>query len=261
MTELNKKGLLSFAINGQIKNQSLLNLFNSSKPSNKVGESRLFYNHDDYDVTLVKSLGGKPSNETLRMESAKGLQELKKFDVDQVFIDHNSHDVAVGTNLSTFKYSLKTKGNDNKKNFEIKSLQDVNENNEHGLNWKSGEIYADAQNLARELMEMPSNYCTPTYFCERAQNELKGIDNVTVQVFDEEWAKSKNMNTFLSVAAGTDQPAKFLQVNYNGGNANDRPLALVGKGITFDSGGISIKGGAGMKLMKGDMGGAATLFG
>jgi len=67
------------------------------------------------------------------------------------------------------------------------------------------------------------------------------------------------MRTFLSVTHGTAEPAKFLEIHYKGAAGDAQPLAFVGKGITFDSGGISLKPGAGMKLMRGDMGGAATV--
>jgi len=83
---------------------------------------------------------------------------------------------------------------------------------------------------------------------------------VEIIVRDEAWAAEKNMNTFLSVTHGTSEPAKLLEIHYKGAPSKDaQPLAFVGKGITFDSGGISLKPGEGMKLMRGDMGGAATV--
>ncbi|CAD6899066.1 unnamed protein product [Tilletia controversa] len=133
----------------------------------------------------------------------------------------------------------------------------------HQLSWYTGETYAFAQNLAREWAETPANLLTPSIFCARAQDVFKGIPNTSVIVRDEAWAKEKKMNTFLSVAAGTDEPAKFLEIHYKGaqaaGKAEAPMLAFVGKGITFDSGGISIKPGANMKLMRADMGGAAAV--
>lgn len=102
---------------------------------------------------------------------------------------------------------------------------------------------------------------TPTIFTERATKELEGIANVEVLVHGLDWALEKKMGSFISVSRGSAQPLKFLEVHYRGAaNKDDAPLALVGKGITFDSGGISIKGAAGMKDMRADMGGAATTF-
>lgn len=89
---------------------------------------------------------------------------------------------------------------------------------------------------------------------------FKNVPNTTVIVRDEEWVRGQNMNLFLSVAQGSDQPLKFVEIHYQGAPEKDAaPLALVGKGITFDSGGISLKPGAGMELMRADMGGAAAV--
>ncbi|PWN49111.1 hypothetical protein IE53DRAFT_318209 [Violaceomyces palustris] len=128
------------------------------------------------------------------------------------------------------------------------------------LSWFTGEVYAKAQNWARELMETPANLMTPTIFSQRVTAAFKNVPGTSVQVHDEAWAKEQRMGSFLSVAAGTDEPAKFVEIKYNGApDSKAPPLAFVGKGITFDTGGISIKPSAGMKLMRADMGGAATV--
>ncbi|KAF5348443.1 hypothetical protein D9757_012785 [Collybiopsis confluens] len=81
-----------------------------------------------------------------------------------------------------------------------------------------------------------------------------------VDRFPLDWAASRGLNTFLSVTHGTDEPAKFLEIHYKGAPQKDaQPVAFVGKGITFDSGGISLKPGENMKLMRGDMGGAGAV--
>jgi aminopeptidase len=109
-------------------------------------------------------------------------------------------------------------------------------------------------------MELPANIITPTAFTERVIAEFSGVANVEIIVRDEAWAAEKGMRTFLSVTQGTSEPAKFLEIHYKGASdSSAQPLAFVGKGITFDSGGISLKPGANMKLMRGDMGGAATV--
>lgn len=115
-------------------------------------------------------------------------------------------------------------------------------------------LYAKTQNLARTLMELPANIMTPTAFCERVRAELQGFPNVDVHIRDREWAAAKGMRTFLSVSTGTSEPPKFLEIHYRGAKEDVPPLVLVGKGITFDSGGISLKPSADMKLMRGDMG-------
>jgi len=108
-------------------------------------------------------------------------------------------------------------------------------------------------------MELPANIITPTAFCDRVKLAFKGIPNVEVLIRDEAWAEEQGMRTLLSDTHGTAEPAKFLEIHYRGAAEDAQPLAFVGKGITFDSGGISLKPGLGMKLMRGDMGGAAAV--
>ncbi|KAL4403162.1 metalloaminopeptidase [Malassezia pachydermatis] len=128
------------------------------------------------------------------------------------------------------------------------------------LSWYTGEVYAKAQNWSRELQETPANLLTPAIFAERVQEAFKHVPNTQVKVHDADWAREQNMNLFLSVAQGSDQPCKFVEIQYHGAPDHDAaPLALVGKGVTFDSGGISLKPGAGMDLMRADMGGAAAV--
>ncbi|KAI9008234.1 cytosol aminopeptidase family, catalytic domain-containing protein [Gaertneriomyces semiglobifer] len=122
-------------------------------------------------------------------------------------------------------------------------------------------ITLTAQNIARELMETPGNLMTPSLFCNRATELFQGTENVEVIVHDKAWAEQQNMGAFLSVAAGSEEPLRFLEIRYKGGHQDAAPLGLVGKGVTFDSGGISIKPSSGMSMMKGDMGGAATVLG
>lgn len=109
-----------------------------------------------------------------------------------------------------------------------------------------------SQNLARELKETPANLMTPTIFCERATALFKDCPNVEIRIRDREWALEQKMGAFVSVSNGSAEPLKFLEIVYSGSNRNDdAPLALVGKGVTFDSGGISIKPSGDMAMMKG----------
>lgn len=109
-------------------------------------------------------------------------------------------------------------------------------------------------------METPANLMTPTIFAETVQTKMATVGNgVQVLVHDEAWAKEKGMGSFLSVTNGTKEPAKFLEITYKGEGSDDKCIALVGKGVTFDSGGISIKPSASMDQMRADMGGAANV--
>lgn len=127
------------------------------------------------------------------------------------------------------------------------------------VEWKKGVVYGNGQNFCKALMETPANLLTPTVFCETVKEKYAGLSNVELIVHDEEWAQKEKMNLFLSVTAGSSEPAKFLEITYNGDPSSKKPIALVGKGITFDSGGISIKSASKMDQMRADMGGAANV--
>lgn len=104
-----------------------------------------------------------------------------------------------------------------------------------------GIIKAQAQNWARELADTPANLMTPTIFSQRVSEILTNL-GVDVQVRDKSWAEQKKMGSFLSVARGSCEPPKFLEINYKGAeNPSESPVTFVGKGVTFDAGGISLK--------------------
>ncbi|HOY23291.1 MAG TPA: leucyl aminopeptidase [Cellvibrio sp.] len=124
-----------------------------------------------------------------------------------------------------------------------------------------GQAIAEGVDLARELGNLPGNVCTPTYLANEAKRLARGQTRLSVKVLEEKDMKVLGMGSLLSVSAGSDQPAKFIVMEYKGGNKKDAPIALVGKGITFDTGGISLKPGAGMDEMKYDMCGAASVLG
>jgi leucyl aminopeptidase len=114
--------------------------------------------------------------------------------------------------------------------------------------------------LARELGNQPPNYVTPTRLGEEAK-KLAKAHGFQCEVLGPKEIEKLGMGSFLSVAKGSREPARFIVLRHNGGGKGDAPVVLVGKGITFDSGGISIKPGADMDEMKFDMGGAASVLG
>ncbi|WP_111496638.1 leucyl aminopeptidase [Marinobacter bohaiensis] len=125
----------------------------------------------------------------------------------------------------------------------------------------TGEAVGHGMNFTRDLGNTPPNVCHPTWLAEQATNLAKEHDVIKTEILDEKQMKKLGMNSLLSVSAGSDQPAKLIVMEYRGGKAKEKPHVLVGKGITFDSGGISLKPGEGMDEMKYDMGGAAGVFG
>jgi len=125
---------------------------------------------------------------------------------------------------------------------------------------KRGAAVAAGVKLARELANRPGNHCTPTHLAEQAQ-ELGREMKLKVEVLGRKELEQLGMGAFLAVAQGSEQPPRFIVLRYQGAAASAPPVVLVGKGITFDSGGISIKPAAEMDEMKFDMGGAASVLG
>lgn len=128
----------------------------------------------------------------------------------------------------------------------------------HGLS--RGQAIAAGVEVARECANRPGNHATPTYLGEVVQAMGKA-HGFKVEVLDKRAVEKLGMGSFLSVAQGSDEPLRFIVARYEGAAKSQAPVVLVGKGITFDSGGISLKPGAEMDEMKFDMGGAAGVIG
>lgn len=122
-----------------------------------------------------------------------------------------------------------------------------------------GKIMAEATNLARDMVNQPANIMTPTRLAEEAKKvaEEGGLE---IKILDKEDIAKLGMGAFLAVAQGSYTPPKFIIMEYKGGKPGEPPLGLVGKGITFDTGGISLKPAEGMWEMKGDMAGVAAII-
>jgi cytosol aminopeptidase len=195
----------------------------------------------------------------------KGVRGLQEHRVNHIWVDpchlHDAEAASIGAHLACFAYdALKSEREQVCK----PSLYCYEGHSDHTeslrKSWEVGRIKAEAQNLARKLMDMPSNHLTPQRYAEIAKDVLS--DKVNVQIHSLDWIKKERMNTFLAVAQGSKEPPVFvemeLQIPGQGPPSDTTDIALVGKGITFDSGGISIKPSADMDLMRADMGGAAV---
>jgi leucyl aminopeptidase len=124
-----------------------------------------------------------------------------------------------------------------------------------------GQAVAQGVALGRELGNLPGNYCTPTHLGDEAKRLARTFKHIKAEVLDRRAIEKLGMGSFLSVTNGSAQPPRFIILRYQGAAASQAPIVLVGKGITFDTGGISLKPGAGMDEMKFDMGGAASVLG
>ena len=126
---------------------------------------------------------------------------------------------------------------------------------------KHASAIATGMAFTRDLGNLPPNLCHPSFLAEQAKDLGKAHKALKVEVLDEKKIKDLGMGAFYAVGQGSDQPPRLIVLNYQGGKKADKPFVLVGKGITFDTGGISLKPGAGMDEMKYDMCGAASVMG
>lgn len=161
---------------------------------------------------------------------------------------------------SFYDYAHESRGEhhpkDPKLNFMLLATE---ENGTHTEAVRQGQATAIGMALTQDLANMPSNFCTPTYLAETAL-ELAEEYGFEANILEREQMLEMGMGSFMSVAQGSQTPPKMICLSYQGGG-NEAPIALVGKGVTFDTGGISLKPGAAMDEMKYDMGGAAAVLG
>ncbi|KAM9449939.1 cytosol aminopeptidase [Clarias gariepinus] len=246
----------------------LSEILSVSGPPLKKGKSRIFYGlHQDFPNVAVVGLGQKGagvcgkehwdnSKENIRAAVAVGCRQLQDQEIPHVEVDPcgDSQSAAEGAVLGLFEYNeLKSK----KKTHVTPRLYGSGDDKA----WEKGVLYGEGQNLARRLMEAPANHVTPTFFADTIEQKLSPFsDKVTVHKRAESWIEAEQMRAFLSVSKGSVEPPVFLELHYTGNpDSTQAPLVLVGKGVTFDSGGISIKPSSGMDAMRADMGGAATV--
>lgn len=249
---INKEGSLTKKGKELIKDQSFINKLKWDKE-----KIRIHY-QDDQRFAIVKvdeenkdllEQFSVPQKVNFIHPIANAVSKLiSDQETSKIYIDdfENTKDVSIGAHLGGFKFTKIGKKD------QIVEFEHEQPNEE----WETGKIYAEAQNLAKRLAETPANYMTPTKFCQEISTLYQDV-----KIYDKEWAKSKNMGCFLAVAQGSQEEPKIIEGSYMGKpDSKEIDIVLIGKGITFDTGGISLKPGQGMKDMKGDMGGAACVM-
>ncbi|HUU50723.1 MAG TPA: leucyl aminopeptidase [Nitrospinota bacterium] len=177
--------------------------------------------------------------------------------------DEMAQAVTEGILLSLYELTrFKTEKDKDKKEIKEISLCEEEKRNipkiKEGL--RRGQILSEATNLTRELVAYPSNEATPTFLANKAK-EIAKKHHLKCKVMDRAEIKRLGMNAFLGVAKGSVEPPKFIILEYKPKKKNPDTIVLVGKGVTFDSGGITLKPGLDMYKMKEDMGGAAAVLG
>ena len=126
---------------------------------------------------------------------------------------------------------------------------------------KKGYAIGEGVNTAKYLGDLPANHCTPKIIEKKVRAMTKDFPKLKVKSFNEKDMEKLGMGSFLSVSRGSIEPARMMVIEYKGAKPSEKPIALVGKGVTFDTGGVSIKPSPAMDEMKWDMCGAATVFG
>lgn len=166
-----------------------------------------------------------------------------------------------GLTLSSYEFTeLKSKKKDDAKETLIHLVSSLAGDAAVKKAFHDAVTLADAVNFSRYLGDMPGNLMTPTILAEKAVEAAKGT-GIKVTVWDKKRIEKERMGGLLGVSRGSDQEPRFIIMEYKGGAASKAPLVLVGKGLTFDCGGISIKPSAGMEEMKFDMCGGANVIG
>ncbi len=233
---------------------TLEKLWASANTANKAGVSRTFYGVGEEAQTVVAisvppkaaGTGEEADNrlkETSRKTAALATHALKGANANAFAVDplYSAHAAATGATLASWAFNLKSTSAAKKELEPVqitllgdKAAPTLESEKASGgriqLDWESGVIYGQAQNLARELMELPANKMTPTIFCDRAAQEFSGIANVSMEAHDLAWAEEKKMGAFISVNRGSSdhEPLRFLELHYKGAKDKDEgePIRL-----------------------------------
>jgi leucyl aminopeptidase len=167
---------------------------------------------------------------------------------------------AVATDTAAYKYTATFKPREKSKTPEFESIAFAGADSAKA-SLAAANAIANGVRFARELGNLPPNICNPQYIADQARKLADEHDGVTCEVLEEADMRKLGMGALLGVSQGSANEPKFVILQYKGAGEKDKPVALVGKGITFDTGGISIKPSAGMEEMKFDMCGAAGVLG
>ncbi len=167
---------------------------------------------------------------------------------------------ALASDFAAYRYTATFKPRDKAKPAELATPAFAAGDEAHAALEQATAI-AEGVRFARELANLPPNICNPAYIAAQAQAFADLHDKVNCQVLDEAQMAELGFGSLLAVARGSANKPRLIALEYKGGDPDDKPYALVGKGVTFDSGGLSLKPGPGMEDMKFDMGGAAGVMG
>lgn len=231
------------------------------------GEVRVYYDLEpDFAAVAVVGLGKEcagydsfeqvdEGKEAIRIAAATGARALQNLSLQKIFVESFGHteSAAEGAAMGLWLYQEKKA-----RQYQLFIQQLDLWDDCDWTGWQIGLQKAAAQNLARQLMDTPANLMTPTSF---AQNSVEVLckSGVNVEVKVKGWAETQKMNAFLHAAKGSCEPPIFLELSYYGSSREERPIVIIGKGITYNSGGLCMRDCENQQYMRGDMAGAACV--
>jgi leucyl aminopeptidase len=213
---------------------------------------------DDFEVEKLRVVAALVAGEAAKLEATSLAWAVPEGEDEEAAAEA----IVTGTILGSFRFDrFKGRGGDADDDEPAPRLETLTVLGPAELAGavETARIYSEAANRARDLQETPANFARPEDLAARAEEIAAGSDKVTVEVFDGEAIRAKGMGGLASVSQGGPVDPRLITLRYAGGG-NGPTLAFVGKGVTFDSGGISLKPGAGMQEMKFDMSGAAAVL-
>lgn len=214
---------------------------------------------------LLVGAGATPSSLALAEAGGKAAQELKSeaqsVTVAGAYGDASAADVAYGFALGQYRFDRYKTLDRQTPPTDAVTLVGANPTAAETAFANRWKPLAEGVRLSRDLANEPANILYPESFVARVREAFAGTAGVSIEVLDEAAMRRLGMGTLVGVGQGSPRGSRLMLLRYRGAGSGDAPLALVGKGITFDSGGISLKPGTGMWDMKGDMSGAASVMG
>jgi len=252
------------------QNSDLQQLLEINQFDAKVGETLILNRVDGYKTkrVLVAGIGESPVTDKSYLKILKAiysaLVSTKAKNVVFPGIEIENRDeswiqLTTARVLQNAIYQIdKVNSDDSTEKNTLEAISIYSENSDSS-NVLKGVAVANGMALTRSLGDLPSNICTPSHLAETAKSLAQSY-NLKYEILEESDMHSMGMNSLLSVSKGSNEPGKLISISYNGAG-DEKPIVLVGKGVTFDSGGISLKPGAKMDEMKFDMCGAASVLG
>lgn len=247
-------------------------LWNTLKlaPIPQLGETRIFYDLEpSYAFVAVAGLGSEcltfniaekldESKDAIRTAAGAGTAALARLRPKQIDVESfgDAEAAAEGAVLSLWHFDEYRTVKLHK--LRPKTLLELYDDcNFEG--WRVGQLKAESQNLARYLQEMPANLLNPTAFAKIAVEILCELD-INVEVKTQGWAAKREMGGFVAIGKSSIQPPLYVEISYYGADECTRPVVLIGKGVTFDSGSLDLKSCEQLRHMRGDMAGAACVL-